>query len=121
MSLTVPQPPRSTLFPYTTLFRSVAGGDGDGTRLNDAQDPVMLDAARGEGLSNGGRRQARRGSVPDCVTDDVHHAGGRDGCSGHPGGLDDDRPRPQQRVALVKIVPEDVRVRFPTEVAPHGD
>src|SRR3712207_8249436 len=27
------RPPRSTLFPYTTLFRSVAVGDVDGDRL----------------------------------------------------------------------------------------
>src|SRR5438132_9332443 len=28
----IPPPPRSTLFPYTTLFRSSTGGDIDGIR-----------------------------------------------------------------------------------------
>src|SRR5256885_13059203 len=101
------RPPRSTLFPYTTLFRSVpldvieaheragrgdardeaadpdrprvAGGDGDGTRLNDAEDPVPLDAARSEGLSNGGRWAARRGRVPAFVIRDSYHPRARDG------------------------------------------
>src|SRR3712207_7585097 len=29
------RPPRSTLFPYTTLFRSVRSGDPDGIRTHD--------------------------------------------------------------------------------------
>src|SRR5690242_21627554 len=32
------RPPRSTLFPYTTLFRSVLPGDGD--RVLDVYDPA---------------------------------------------------------------------------------
>src|SRR3712207_6936978 len=37
--LMIRRPPRSTLFPYTTLFRSLAAGDGDRT------DPRVLDQA----------------------------------------------------------------------------
>src|SRR6201746_2927146 len=33
------RPPRSTLFPYTTLFRSVVAGDGLAARLVDRADP----------------------------------------------------------------------------------
>src|SRR3712207_7338599 len=35
------RPPRSTLFPYTTLFRSMADNDRDGVRgeVNDGVDP----------------------------------------------------------------------------------
>src|SRR2546422_5376742 len=32
------RPPRSTLFPYTTLFRSRCGGSGDGAALRTAGD-----------------------------------------------------------------------------------
>src|SRR2546430_9270658 len=38
------RPPRSTLFPYTTLFRSVDAGDVDGHRLGAG---VEVDAAVG--------------------------------------------------------------------------
>src|SRR3989442_9010956 len=31
--LMIRRPPRSTLFPYTTLFRSVVGGEGDGPQV----------------------------------------------------------------------------------------
>src|SRR2546426_7790155 len=49
------RPPRSTLFPYTTLFRSLAGGGGRGG-------PGWCQGARGRdgGGSRGGRRAARR-------------------------------------------------------------
>src|SRR3712207_8959712 len=33
--LMIRRPPRSTLFPYTTLFRSVPGGAGDPAALDD--------------------------------------------------------------------------------------
>src|SRR5256884_1861474 len=37
--LMIRRPPRSTLFPYTTLFRSVqADGEGDALRLHRSQD-----------------------------------------------------------------------------------
>src|SRR5687768_18172713 len=51
------RPPRSTLFPYTTLFRSPPGcsGDGDGVRPDDARlVGGGLPARRGRG-----RRDAR--------------------------------------------------------------
>src|SRR5438034_8992672 len=47
--LTIRRPPRSTLFPYTTLFRSRARGDGDGRSLRSR--PRVAD---------GGRDQRRR-------------------------------------------------------------
>src|SRR3989454_12675812 len=64
------RPPRSTLFPYTTLFRSLAhphGVDAEGARLNDrvpglevevadgGEGPVDADRARlGPGVDPGG-------------------------------------------------------------------
>src|SRR5438034_10151787 len=44
------RPPRSTLFPYTTLFRSVRGVDSGGTRQIERDGLVLFE---GEGL--GGR------------------------------------------------------------------
>src|SRR5437016_6618944 len=46
------RPPRSTLFPYTTLFRSRPGGQ-EGVRLAGRR--------RGVGVADGLRRRARRG------------------------------------------------------------
>src|SRR5258707_5873047 len=43
------RPPRSTLFPYTTLFRSVLLGNGDGT----FQPAVIYDAGGAAGGSYG--------------------------------------------------------------------
>src|SRR2546427_8663260 len=48
------RPPRSTLFPYTTLFRS-DGGAQDGARLAQAQLPQHSDDAEA-----GGRQQRKR-------------------------------------------------------------
>src|SRR3712207_6930110 len=47
------RPPRSTLFPYTTLFRSglgLGGGDGPpvGHRLGGARGPLQVDVAVGD-------------------------------------------------------------------------
>src|SRR5439155_24047424 len=39
--LIIPQPPRSTLFPYTTLFRSHPG-EGRGFRTGDLQGPFCI-------------------------------------------------------------------------------
>src|SRR3712207_7764468 len=36
------RPPRSTLFPYTTLFRSASGGDCAGTIHHSRQEPSLL-------------------------------------------------------------------------------
>src|SRR5256885_5903084 len=47
------RPPRSTLFPYTTLFRSAGGGGGKGMRLVESADKLKsaLRAARSEAKS----------------------------------------------------------------------
>src|SRR2546426_6676351 len=42
------RPPRSTLFPYTTLFRSIDGDDRVRAREHRALDDVEPDAARAE-------------------------------------------------------------------------
>src|SRR2546426_10866731 len=46
------RPPRSTLFPYTTLFRSVRRRDGHGTRLRVGLE-WRLDVAVGGGAGGG--------------------------------------------------------------------
>src|SRR5207248_10256688 len=53
--LIIPRPPRSTLFPYTTLFRSVAGDDGGGL-FASAQNLSLLNCTITNNLSsdNGG-------------------------------------------------------------------
>src|SRR5690348_18104543 len=46
--LMIRRPPRSTLFPYTTLFRSLAGTDLDAVLIaapNDAHRDICVDAA----------------------------------------------------------------------------
>src|SRR2546426_1606696 len=62
------RPPRSTLFPYTTLFRSRASGPGGGRSppsvapagsAAPARDPCPRRATRG-----GGRRRRRAGGAP---------------------------------------------------------
>src|SRR5256885_7294264 len=40
------RPPRSTLFPYTTLFRSQHGGDPDHPRQSHGEQPAKLVARR---------------------------------------------------------------------------
>src|SRR2546422_8158591 len=53
------RPPRSTLFPYTTLFRSIRDGIGEGFREGGAE--VEPDAAGGEGTAGQlGRGQLHR-------------------------------------------------------------
>src|SRR2546426_7448792 len=51
------RPPRSTLFPYTTLFRSVSGGPGGGGVRRGARSGLLL--ARG-GSARPGRDPAPR-------------------------------------------------------------
>src|SRR3712207_9143021 len=46
------RPPRSTLFPYTTLFRSL--GPGYGNRAPHSFNAIFFDAERLELLSSGG-------------------------------------------------------------------
>src|SRR5689334_24579612 len=50
----IPRPPRSTLFPYTTLFRSALDQDETGVRV------------RYEDLSNGQLAEVRAGYVIGC-------------------------------------------------------
>src|SRR5256885_11923432 len=68
--LMIRRPPRSTLFPYTTLFRSDQRGEsGVGITLRDALDllvdsPPLLedDDARGFGGARGDRKSTRLNS-----------------------------------------------------------
>src|SRR3712207_7492717 len=57
------RPPRSTLFPYTTLFRSVGGGAGDGAapRVDGRHAPRGSRAA----VRGGGRRDGLGGRRAD--------------------------------------------------------
>src|SRR2546427_9606051 len=62
--LMIRRPPRSTLFPYTTLFRSVAAGCRDGVR-SPARPRASRDAAtlaRGAARPPRARRAAPRAS-----------------------------------------------------------
>src|SRR5438093_9459911 len=54
------RPPRSTLFPYTTLFRSVRAESDHGQEKDDARDPEVLHDARDqEGLDHEHREVPR--------------------------------------------------------------
>src|SRR5690606_25511122 len=53
--LTLPRPPRSTLFPYTTLFRSEQGGGHDPWRV----EPVQHEGGRAPELHRDERLAAR--------------------------------------------------------------
>src|SRR5438477_8897429 len=55
--ITLPPPPRSTLFPYTTLFRSRAGGEG--ARRWPPRDHAAASAAQRARPAAGGRHQQR--------------------------------------------------------------
>src|SRR6266511_1558957 len=54
--LMIRRPPRSTLFPYTTLFRSGGPGSSPRLRLQAGQDPRGLRELPGEGPPRGRRR-----------------------------------------------------------------
>src|SRR3712207_8839147 len=53
------RPPRSTLFPYTTLFRSLGGGAAAGLRRGDPRDEAP---GRGHGARRGGGQAAQAGA-----------------------------------------------------------
>src|SRR3712207_7647704 len=53
------RPPRSTLFPYTTLFRSVEGDGEDGARAGDGDAHIRRSLP-----SQKGSRSARRSGLP---------------------------------------------------------
>src|SRR5690606_40760781 len=65
-----PPPPRSTLFPYTTLFRSPEGRHrpgrrpGEGRGLVQRVPPVVHDGRRGQGGLRGGAGPAARPGRP---------------------------------------------------------
>src|SRR3989441_866947 len=69
------RPPRSTLFPYTTLFRSLGGWPDTGaTRLRSSSRFAFQRGPRGRCDSVGGLTQVRPGSVPHHAS---HSSGGR--------------------------------------------
>src|SRR3712207_7084123 len=56
------RPPRSTLFPYTTLFRSAGGADDGATAVLVSGELRAAEAAGQPALRGGGvRREVRRG------------------------------------------------------------
>src|SRR6266542_2726379 len=79
--LMIRRPPRSTLFPYTTLFRSHPGRGGAAGRV------VLAAEAGGTGAGGGARRAAR---VPDPADGPgrtpLTPAGGERRCRRRPGG-----------------------------------
>src|SRR2546422_8558814 len=89
------RPPRSTLFPYTTLFRSGIGPDVGDRQLDEA--PLAL------GLLAGGSQQGFEPSAKTTATcDGFRHAGtsGRGSAAGGGGGGGSGAPapRPARRV-----------------------
>src|SRR5256886_12059314 len=58
------RPPRSTLFPYTTLFRSDAGGGGGAERATPLE-PLARRSDDAAVRAGGGRRGARQRMVGD--------------------------------------------------------
>src|SRR2546422_2025825 len=76
------RPPRSTLFPYTTLFRSHALGivlvePGEGAVVGERVEPALLRAPEREA-----RHQARERAAPAVLAhrlDRLAHAQGEDG------------------------------------------
>src|SRR2546426_4394542 len=73
------RPPRSTLFPYTTLFRSLAGQGA-------AAGPAGIGA--GTWTAGANRRQSGVPDAPDGVSDDRHsghepHGSARAAAAGH--------------------------------------
>src|SRR2546429_9061023 len=92
--LMIRRPPRSTLFPYTTLFRSHAGvgGGPPGARPLAARGRGLRDAPqRGALLPRAARARRRRGTGPPLAQRTAATGGGGrvapdDGLRGGPGG-----------------------------------
>src|SRR5687767_15263275 len=61
----IPQPPRSTLFPYTTLFRSRALGPDQHARHDDERGAVGRDTVAELELGEHPRRHNQRDGVVD--------------------------------------------------------
>src|SRR2546430_11832648 len=62
------RPPRSTLFPYTTLFRSGTGGDGLEGRVREGEVQQAAGVHRREGGEGLGARKAHPGRVKGALT-----------------------------------------------------
>src|SRR5256885_5691733 len=56
------RPPRSTLFPYTTLFRSAERGDDEWRAEDDRDDLIELQIAQRHEIERRGDEQQRRAS-----------------------------------------------------------
>src|SRR3712207_7242234 len=72
------RPPRSTLFPYTTLFRSAGGGDGRRQALGDSERGVHGRALLPQGHVRAGRGDGRAGDLGRDAGGDGAVEGGRD-------------------------------------------
>src|SRR2546426_11542350 len=62
--LMIRRPPRSTLFPYTTLFRSAESGDGD---AGDLPHPGIEGSSGGDRIQLELRAANRQGCVPQLL------------------------------------------------------
>src|SRR5256886_13105422 len=129
--LMIRRPPRSTLFPYTTLFRS-AGIGGDRPRARDAERPAPgagsahprrgggaggagaatggpRPGARGRRLAPGGDRDRRLAPGGAVWATHVPHRLGRGKRDGARLGAERRRLRPARRVASRRAPPREVR------------
>src|SRR2546422_8513355 len=79
--LMIRRPPRSTLFPYTTLFRSTGGGrpQSRGARVRRAARGFRAAGGRGGDRAGVARRERLRIRVPDGADEPQPGAGDRDG------------------------------------------
>src|ERR1035441_5309547 len=64
------RPPRSPLFPYTTLFRSVFWGEGHGASRRCGSNRAIIESDRREAASSvpSGRRPVAGRQPPNCAT-----------------------------------------------------
>src|SRR5216684_4848033 len=80
--LMIRRPPRSTLFPYTTLFRSIGPGDSGVQGSAPAPATHRLDRARGDegGTPRLGCRGCARSRGLQDLSDRGHRAAGTEDC-----------------------------------------